>query len=96
MLFTEEQDREMIMKYTELVSLIAVLIKRAIFWVKTRTRPLKVNLRALPTTSFKLASSIGCSSILKMDMTCFSETSVQFQQNTRLNIQEDITHHESI
>jgi hypothetical protein len=38
----------------------------------------------------KDSASLGYSSILKMEVKCSAETSVDFQRTTRLNIPEDV------
>jgi hypothetical protein len=82
------------------------MMKIPIFWDITPCSPLKVNRRfwgtcrlhlqgrgrALFDACFMLASCLGYSSTLKMEI-CSSETSVDFQRNTLCYIPEDILRH---
>jgi hypothetical protein len=49
---------------------------------------MKIIRKCLPTT-FKVVSCLAYSSILKMEVTCPSETSVDFYRNTRSYIPEE-------
>jgi hypothetical protein len=86
--------------------LTAVIIKSAIFWDITPCRRLKVNVhfegkyrlhflgrRITPVlaTCFTLVTCLAYYSTLKVEVTCFSETSVDFQRTARHYIPEDGT-----
>jgi hypothetical protein len=76
-------------------------MKSCVLWDITPCSPLKVNRRlgvtcrlhiqALLATCFTLVSCLACSSTLKMEATCFSETSVELQRTAQRHIPEDIT-----
>jgi hypothetical protein len=51
----------------------------------------EISLRALFATCFTLTSFLAYSSILKMEATCSSETSIEFRRTTRRNIPQDRT-----
>jgi hypothetical protein len=74
-------------------------MKSSISWDITQCSPLSVNRRygvtcsALLATCFRLVSCLAYSSTLKMDATCSSKTSVDFQRTTRCYISENKTLH---
>jgi hypothetical protein len=63
--------------------LTAVVMKNYIFWNITLCSPLQVACRALLITCFKLIFFL-VSSTMNLEMTCSSETSVDFQRKTAL------------
>jgi hypothetical protein len=90
--------------YLRFEVLTAMVMKRFVFWDITPCSPLKVNRRFGGTCRIHLqgrrinqarnqheSCSLAYSSTLKMEATCFSETSVDFQQTTRHYIPEDRT-----
>jgi hypothetical protein len=78
-------------------------LRRVVLWDITSCSPLKVNqhfgrtwclhLQALLATCFKLVSCSAYSWTLKMEATCSSETSVDFQRTTHRYIPEHRTLH---
>jgi hypothetical protein len=79
-------------------------MKSSIFWDITPSSPLKTKRRFggkcprlfqvfLIAISFTMFSWLSCFSTMKMEATCFSETSVDFQRSTRGYIPEDRTRH---
>jgi hypothetical protein len=65
-------------------ALIAVVMKNSGFWVIMPCNPKSRWLAELGSQpAFMLISLVACSSILKMEATCSSETSIDFQQTTR-------------
>jgi hypothetical protein len=73
--------------------LTAVVMKNSIFRDITPCSPLKVNRRFGETCLIHLVSCLAYSSSMKMKETYPSETSVDFQQNTRHYIPEDRIFH---
>jgi hypothetical protein len=73
-----------------------MVMKSPIFWDITLCRQLKVNRRfgrkfRLLATDFMLISCLACSSRLKMEMVCPSETLVDFQRTTERYTPADTT-----
>jgi hypothetical protein len=81
--------------------LTAVLMKSTIFWDITPCSPLKINgrfggtyrlhLQLYLPSAFTLVSCSAYFSTMKMEAACSSQTSINFQRNTRRYIPEDIT-----
>jgi hypothetical protein len=68
-----------------------LVMNNTIFWDITLCSPLKVNKRFRERAAFTLVSCLAYSFNLKMEVTCFSEMSVDFHQTTRHYIPEDRT-----
>jgi hypothetical protein len=71
-----------------------VFMKSSTFWDITSRSPVKVNrifegILALVSISFTQVSCLAYSSILKMEATCYSETSSDFQRTAGHYITED-------
>jgi hypothetical protein len=66
----------------------AVFMKSSFFWEITPCSPLKDNRRFGGTCRLYVVSCLAYSSTLKMEETCSSETSVDFQQTTRRYVPE--------
>jgi hypothetical protein len=81
---------QMTKRYVGFEVLTTAVMTGTIFWDITPCSALKVN------RPFTLVSCSAHSSTLKMETICSSETSVDFQQNTRRYIPEDRTLYEKL
>jgi hypothetical protein len=74
--------------------LTTVVVKSCIFWDIMLCIPLNETSPKAGSPAFRLVSCVAYSSTLKMEATCSSETSVDFQQTTQCYIPEDRALHD--
>jgi hypothetical protein len=76
--------------YVSNIARTKATVKSSVSWDNTSCSQPSAN-QVLLASSFMLASCFAYSSTQKMEATCSSETSLDYQRNTRNYILEDIT-----